>query len=89
MFVTDRTRPLVKELAEAEGLVTHDLVEASGTTYIGKQNKLGEWVVLKKTGTEEDMSIRYAGKKNNSYTSYSDAWENRNSLTYGYYSEAI
>jgi hypothetical protein len=88
MFVTDKTRPLVKELAEAEGMISHDIEESGDTMYIGKQNKLGEWVVVKKVESTT-TSMRFAGKKNNSYSSYSDAWDNRVSLTYGYYSEAF
>lgn len=62
--------------------VTNDLDDASPITYIGKSNG-ASWEVQKVTETGSDLSIRYATISNNlTITNYSDAWDNRLTLTY-------
>lgn len=58
--------------------------------YVGKEDDDGDWFVMKVTTTAGAISIRYAShKNNNSYTTYSTAWTDRTSLTYGTYSGAF
>jgi hypothetical protein len=57
--------------------------------YIGKENKDGDWLVIK---IEELIKpeFRYATISNNqSIDNYTDAFTNRETLTYGIYSEAF
>jgi len=62
--------------------ITNDLDEVAQVTYVGKSNGTN-WIVQKVTETGSDLSIRYATILNNSlYTTYSDAWTNRLTLTY-------
>jgi len=71
--------------------LTNDLDDYSETniTYVGQEKKDGTWLILKideNTGTV----IRGASQKNNSsYSSYSNAWTNRTSLTYTYLKDVL
>ena len=69
---------------------TNDIDEASATlTYIGKEDADGVWVI-QKIDESSGLAIGYATQSNNpSVTSYAEAWANRDSLTYGSYSEAF
>lgn len=76
--------------AELNNYSTNDVEEASSTlTYVGKEDKDGNWVVMK-IDESSGTSIQYATVTNNSgTTTYSDAWTNRASLTYNDYSTAF
>ena len=65
-------------------------IETSGNiTYFGKENYDGDWLIFK-IDTSSGTVFSYATKKNNaSITTYSDAWTNRTTLTYGDYSDAM
>lgn len=69
--------------------VVNDIEETGGVTYLGKEDMAGDWFIQKideTTGT----SIRFATIKNNaSITSYTNAWTDRATLTYGTYAEAF
>jgi hypothetical protein len=70
---------------------TNDVDDQSepNITYIGKEDPAADWY-LQRIDTTSGTSIRYATVNNNGATSsYSDAWTNRVSLTYGTYSEAF
>jgi hypothetical protein len=69
---------------------TNDIEQPSSTiTYIGQEDSDGNWVI-KKLDTSSGTSFRYATAVNNpSITSYSDAWTNRATLTYGTFSQAF
>jgi len=69
---------------------TNNIDEASSTlTYVGKEDKDGVWAI-QKIDTSSGTSITYATQTNNpTYTSYSNAWTNRTSLTYSAYKDAF
>jgi hypothetical protein len=68
----------------------NNVEEASATvTYVGKEMTDGTWVV-QKIDTSSGTAITWATETNNSgTTSYSTAWTNRASLTYGLYNQAF
>jgi hypothetical protein len=68
---------------------SNDIEEVGTLTYIGKEDSQAEWYI-QKIDSASGTTIRYASIKNNvSITNYSDAWSNRNLLTYGTYSQAF
>ena len=68
---------------------TNDIIESGSVTYICKERADGEWMVLKIDSTTNNV-FRYATVLNNSsITTYSDAYTNHATLTYGTYSEAF
>ena len=68
---------------------TNDVEEVGAVTYIGKEDPDGGWYV-QKIDTTSGTSIRYASVSNNpSIGSYTAAWTDRTTLTYGTYSEAF
>jgi len=69
---------------------TNDIEEASATvTYIGMEDKNGNWTV-KKIDTTAGAIFSYATVKNNSgYVTYDTAWTVRASLTYENYGDAF
>ena len=75
---------------EGSDYLTLDVDEASSTTtFVGKQDKDGNWLIMR-IDTSSGTSIRYASSKNNpSYVDYTSAWSNRLGLTYGYVSDAL
>ena len=92
MFIPDRTRPLVEQVKQGTGFGTnHTDSTTTGITYVGMEDSEGVWVVQKIDSTTPNTSVMtYASVKNNSNTStYSSAWTNRASLSYGLYSEAF
>lgn len=61
-------------------------IEEGTTSYFGKTDSDGNWLVMQVTADE----ISYATVLNNgSVTTYTDAWSNRLTLTYGRYDEAF
>lgn len=63
-------------------------VKASSITYIGKEKEDGSWLINKLDETTGVVS-RYAGIQNNpTQTTYTAAWTNKATLTYGLRSEA-
>jgi len=69
--------------------VVNDIEEIGALRYLGKEDMVGDWFVQKLDETS-GTQIRFATVKNNtSITSYTDAWTNRASLTYGTYSQAF
>lgn len=70
---------------------TNDIDDYSETNimYIGKEKEDGTWLILK-IDMNSGTVIRGATETNNAaYTTYSDAWSNRLSLTYGYLKDVI
>ena len=69
---------------------TNNIDETSSTlTYVGKEDADGVWVIMK-VDTSSGTSITYATQKNNpTIDNYSDAWENREDLTYSAYKDAF
>lgn len=64
---------------------TNDIEEAA-TSYFGKTKPDGTWLVQKLT----DTSVSYATATNNgSVTTYTEAWTNRATLTYGRFDQAF
>jgi len=68
----------------------NDIDEASETlTYVGIENISGNWIIFK-IDESSGISIRWASQNNNSsITSYSTAWQNRTTLNYATYKEAV
>jgi len=61
-------------------------IEESTTSYFGFSTSAGEWMIKALT----DTSVSYATVSNNgTVTSYTDAWTDRATLTYGRYDEAF
>lgn len=61
-------------------------IEDGTTAYFGKTKPDGTWLVQKVT----DISVSYATVSNNgAVTSYTDAWTNKATLTYGRFDEAF
>lgn len=60
-------------------------------TYYGSQRPNGDWLIRKDDATDlNNMIETYASIKNNpSVSTYTQAWNNRTSLTYGIYSATI
>ncbi len=75
---------------EGSDYLTLDVDEASATiTYVGKEDKDGNWLIMK-IDTTAGTFIRYASKKNNpSYADYASAWTDRALLVYGTASEVM
>lgn len=69
---------------------TNDVTDkVDNVTKIGKETSNGGWLVLKIDETS-GVEIRFATMSNNaSVKTYSDAWTNRDTLTYGTYSQAF
>lgn len=68
---------------------TNDIEEIGALTYIGKEDAGGDWYI-QKIDTTSGTTIRYATAKNNANTaSYSAAWTDRASLSYGTYGTAF
>jgi hypothetical protein len=66
-----------------------DSTTTTDVVYIGKEDKEGEWLVLKIDSTTDPVILTYATESNNSsYTTYTTAWAARASLTYKNYSTA-
>jgi hypothetical protein len=76
----------VVQSAESSGTYQTNNLEDGSTIYIGKSKASGTWLVEKfvdATGVKT-----YANLSNNlSVTTYSDAWTNRATLTYGRFEE--
>jgi hypothetical protein len=67
----------------------NDRVDVGTDTWVGFEDPEGDWII-QKIDQSSGTSIRYATIINNtSTTSYSDAWTNRATLTYGTYSQAF
>jgi hypothetical protein len=61
-------------------------IEEDTTSYYGKSKANGDYLIQKVTAT----SVSYATESNNgSVTSYTDAWTNKLTLTYGRYDQAF
>jgi hypothetical protein len=55
-----------------------------GVTYVGKAKVDGKWLIEKLTETGDDLAKVYANESNNiGTTTFTTAWTNRASLTYG------
>lgn len=55
-----------------------------GVTYVGKANTSGDWLIEKLTEASGDITKVYANLSNNvSFGTFSSAWTNRATLTYG------
>jgi len=87
-FATETTLEKINTNVEEYGINNIDPVSAV-LTYTGKEDKDGNWLVVKidtTTGTE----ITYATEANNALvTTYADAWTNHLTLTYGLFSAAF
>jgi len=61
-------------------------ISDGATSYFGKTTPDGQWQIVKVT----DTSVSYATVSNNgAVTSYTDAWTNKATLTYGRFDEAF
>lgn len=61
-------------------------IEENTTSYFGFSTTVGDWLIKELT----DTSVAYATVSNNgTVTSYTDAWTNRETLTYGRYDQAF
>lgn len=61
-------------------------IEEDTTSYFGQTTSDGTWRIIKLT----DTSVTYATVSNNgAVTSYTDAWTNKATLTYGRFDEAF
>lgn len=70
---------------DASGFKLYD-IEEDTTSYYGKTNANGDYLIEKVTAT----LVSYATESNNgSVTSYTNAWTNRATLTFGRYDEAF
>ena len=62
---------------------THDIEEDGTTTYVGKQDVNGTWLIMKIVEVGDDTDITYANISNNvTKTTYTTAWTDRTTLTY-------
>jgi len=82
----------VSNVVAVENVFNLNDEETTGAvTYQGFEDVAGNWFIVK-TDTTSDTSVQYATLKNNTENTaienYTDAWDNRTSLTYGDYSEA-
>ena len=67
-----------------------DEEESGSEMYVGYERPNGKWLIVKYDLNSSWNRGRYASEVNNSsYTDYTSAWNNKNSLTYGLYSETI
>lgn len=76
----------IQAVANIPILDVNDLEEVGAVTYVGIENANAEWII-KKIDETSGISIRYATIANNGgYSTYTDAWTARASLTYALYS---
>lgn len=70
---------------------TNDIEDAgSDIFYFGKEDKVGDWLIIRIDESGNPDTYQYATESNNSlYTDYSTAWINRATLTYNDYSTAF
>lgn len=81
----DSTGALVISASTLADFSVND-IEDGTTAYFGKTKPDGTWLVQKVT----DTSVSYATVSNNgTVTSYTDAWTNKATLTYGRFDEAF
>ena len=67
----------------------NEIEEVGVITYFGKSDSEGNWLIMKIDETSGTV-FSYAAIKNNSGVStYSTAWTNRATITYGTYGEAL
>jgi hypothetical protein len=88
--LVDSDRHVQVDVLSTPSFETNDIEEASATvTYIGVESADGVWWI-KKIDTSSGTSFGHASESTDpSYTTYSTAWTNRVSLTYGNYGEAF
>lgn len=88
-FATETTLSAINGKLAAEFEV-NEIENASATiTYVGAETAAGVWWIRKMDSTS-GSAIGHATEVNNAtYTTYTDAWTNRATLTYGLYSEAF
>jgi len=83
---TDNLVPLTSESFSGEPVYGTNDIEDGATSYFGKTTSDGTYQIIKLTAT----TVSYATITNNgAVTSYTDAWTNRATLTYGRYDEAF
>jgi hypothetical protein len=70
---------------------TNDVDKSSSILfYEGLEDAEGSWQIVKTTLNGNITSMRFATVLNNSsYSSYTNAWTDRESLVYGFYSQAF
>ena len=88
---TQNTALAAIQAASAQGAFgINDVATPSATTtYVGKSDKDGVWLV-QKIDTTSGVSIGWASVTNNAgYLTYASAWAARASLTFGRYDEAF
>lgn len=84
-FLVDGALPVSGAGSTAVDYSANDIEDAA-TSYFGKTNTTGAYLIQKVTAT----SVSYATVTNNGVvTTYTDAWTNRATLTYGRYDEAF
>jgi len=89
--ITNRTLVDTGSSTTEPGLFTINDVEESGTTaYIGKENASGVWWITKIDESGSPTTMQHASIATDSdQTTYSLAWTNRATLTYGDYGVAF
>lgn len=65
----------------------NEIKESGNITYFGKEDIEGNWLIMKIDETSGTVFSYATIKNNNSITNYSDAWTNRETLTYGDWGE--
>lgn len=67
----------------------NDKTDDATIVYVGLEDSAGDWI-LQKLDYTSGLSRRFATKLNNpTVTSYTDAWTDRETLTYGTYGTAF
>lgn len=87
--VTISSTPIATGL-EIQKYQTNDIDKVSDTLfYVGKESSIAEWLLVK-IDTTSGAALLYASITNNpSYTTYTNAWIDRSTLTYQKFSSAL
>lgn len=86
--VADKTTIRIIPYGTRDRFSVNDIEESGDVTYIGKEDKQGNWYVIK-IDESSDIVINHATEDNNDETTYTTAWTNRASLTYEDFSSAF
>lgn len=67
-----------------------DIDDTGTTRYYGFVNETGDWYIMKYTISTSPKTLRYHRiSVSRRVGLYSDAWNNRTSITYGYWNETF
>lgn len=97
-FLLEAILRILNENSDDYGFVSNDFgnftvlnvdENTSTTTYVGKTDNYGNWVI-QKIIADPNIAVTYASAVNNpTYTTYSSAWASRTSLSYDSYDEVV